>query len=99
MKKTLFLLSIAIFACKKEKTKEVVNTVPAFHLEKTAEDLGKTTPQFTLIAGPAQDVLEPRDLDFHPNIPNELWILNRGDENFGGNSVIITNAGQSGQSS
>jgi hypothetical protein len=98
MKKTLFLLSIAIFACKKEKTKEVVNTVPAFHLEKTAEDWGKTTPQFTLIAGPAQDVLEPRDLDFHPNRPNELWILNRGDENFGGNSVIITNAGQSGQS-
>jgi hypothetical protein len=50
---------------------------------------------FVEIAGPANQISSPVDLDFHPNQntrPNELWILNQGTYNSGGSSVIITNA-------
>lgn len=53
------------------------------------------TPTYTVIAGSAQRVNQPRDLDFKPST-NELWIINRG-SSAGGSNVIIYNAGESDQ--
>ncbi len=53
------------------------------------------SPTYTVIANAAQQISQPRDLDFKPNT-NELWILNRGTAN-GGTSVIIYQSGESTQ--
>lgn len=51
------------------------------------------------IAGSAEQVSDPTDLDFHPVLSNkELWITNRGTENSGGSTVTIFNAGEPTQS-
>ena len=56
------------------------------------------TNTFVEIASGASDgITTPVDLDFHPTRPNELWILNQGTANTGGNSTIITNPGESNQ--
>lgn len=54
------------------------------------------TPTYTVVAGAAQQVNQPRDLDFKPST-NELWIINRG-SSAGGSNVIIYNAGETNQS-
>ncbi|MES2379534.1 MAG: T9SS type A sorting domain-containing protein [Bacteroidota bacterium] len=50
---------------------------------------------FTLVAGSANSLVSPVDLDFYPNQstrPNELWILNQGTNNTGGSTLIVSNA-------
>ena len=50
------------------------------------------------IAGIANQVSAPTDLDFHPNLTNkELWVCNKGTENSGGSTVTIYNAGEPNQ--
>ena len=44
------------------------------------------------IIGTIEDGVEkPRDLDFHPTINNQLWILNQGEDVYPNNSELITN--------
>lgn len=72
---------------------EKLNTIPEFYNEAIASDYGKTAPAFTLIAGSGQKINIPQDLDFHPTRANELWVLNKDNENTGGSTVTITDAG------
>jgi DNA-binding beta-propeller fold protein YncE len=54
----------------------VVNTV-------RARQLGDGTPEsvtLTEVIGPAAHLLTPRDLAFNPLRPNELWVVNFGDD-------------------
>ncbi|MFT5512765.1 MAG: hypothetical protein ACI8SE_001163 [Bacteroidia bacterium] len=108
MKKLLYsltLCSLIIVGCKEddktpEPTAETIDTVPAFYLPTTDKTTyGKNTPELTLIANSSDRVVDPWDLDFHPTRANELWILNKGTENTGGNTVTISNAGMGDQSS
>ncbi len=47
------------------------------------------------IANSDQDLLVPRDLDFHPDLSrNELWVINKDTEASGGSTVKITNVGE-----
>jgi hypothetical protein len=47
------------------------------------------------IANSDQDLLVPRDLDFHPDLNrNELWVINKDTEASGGSTVKITNVGE-----
>jgi hypothetical protein len=51
------------------------------------------------IAGPAQNISHPRDLDFHPNLNrSELWVILKSTENSGGLTVKISDAGRESQS-
>ena len=74
-----------------------INTVPAFYLPSVDGAYGLNTPEMTLIADQTDRIIEPWDLDFHPFRDNELWILNKGTERTGGNTVTITNAGLGNQ--
>ena len=56
-------------------------------------EYGKTPPDFIVQADRQDNINTPWDLDFHPFRPNELWILNKGIESTGGNTVTISNAG------
>ena len=45
-----------------------------------------------VIIGTIEDGVEkPRDLDFHPTINDQLWILNQGEDVYPNNSEVITN--------
>jgi hypothetical protein len=61
-------------------------------------DVGPTfpsyVPSFATVAGPADGVDQPQDLDFHPGAARagELWVLNKGTEDSGGEVVIIDDA-------
>ncbi len=58
------------------------------------------TPVIVQVAGAAEQVSDPTDLDFHPVLSNnELWITNRGTENSGGSTVTIFDAGGGTQTS
>lgn len=55
-------------------------------------------PVITTIANASDQVNMPTDLDFHPVLSrNELWVVNRDNENTGGSTVTILNAGESNQ--
>lgn len=49
------------------------------------------------IANTSNQVVKPRDLDFHPN--GDLWVVNQGTQNTGGSTVTIKNAGEINQTS
>ena len=52
------------------------------------------TPMVNVIADSDQDILVPRDLDFHPDRErNELWVLNKDVESSGGSTVTFFDAG------
>lgn len=52
------------------------------------------------IAGSAEQVNSPTDLDFHPILTNnELWVCNKGTEASGGSTVTIYDAGLPAQNS
>lgn len=53
------------------------------------------TINYTNIAGSAQQISQPRDLDFKPN-SNELWVVLRGAAS-GSPTIILPNAGLSNQ--
>lgn len=73
----------------------VVNKVPEFFKEDFSKTYGQKTPTITLIADAKSKIEEPQDLDFnpHPFRPNELWIINKGTENTGGSTVMLTEVG------
>ena len=53
------------------------------------------TSKLTIIGSASNNLSVPQDLDFSP-IPsrkNELWVINKGDANLGGNIVIFYDAG------
>lgn len=55
------------------------------------------SPVVETIADSDQDLLVPRDLDFHPDLSrNELWVINKDTEQSGGSTVKFTNVGQPG---
>lgn len=55
------------------------------------------SPMVETIADSDQDLLVPRDLDFHPDLSrNELWVINKDTEQSGGSTVKFTNAGEAG---
>ncbi len=52
-------------------------------------------PVVSLIADSDEDILVPRDLDFHPDPErNELWVLNKDVEATGGSTVTFFNPGE-----
>ncbi|MCB0766790.1 MAG: T9SS type A sorting domain-containing protein [Flavobacteriales bacterium] len=55
-------------------------------------------PVLTVVATADQDILVPRDLDFHPDRErNELWVINKDVFNTGGSTVKFTDPGEPGQ--
>ena len=50
------------------------------------------------IANTSNQVVRPRDLDFHPTT-GDLWVVNQGTANTGGSTVTIKNPGQTNQTS
>ncbi|MBK6754925.1 MAG: hypothetical protein IPG69_15420 [Flavobacteriales bacterium] len=57
------------------------------------------TPELDVIATSNEDLLVPRDLDFHPDFErNELWVINKDTEASGGSTVKFTNVGAPGMS-
>jgi len=51
----------------------------------------------TQVANSDNDLLVPRDLDFHPDLErNELWVINKDTEASGGSTVKFTNVGDVG---
>lgn len=64
------------------------------------DDYLSGTPFSTTIAGSADQVEAPRDLDFHPILSNnELWVMNAGTVNTGGSTVTVYHAGEASQQS
>lgn len=56
-------------------------------------------PVVNVIADSDQDLLVPRDLDFHPESSrNELWVINKDTEASGGSTVTFYNAGEGSMS-
>ncbi len=54
-------------------------------------------PTLTLVADDDEDLLVPRDLDFHPDrTRNELWVINKDVEQSGGSTVRFFNPGEPG---
>jgi len=52
-------------------------------------------PLFTTVATSDQDLLVPRDLDFHPEASrNQLWVINKETEASGGATVTFYHAGE-----
>ncbi|MBX2971702.1 MAG: T9SS type A sorting domain-containing protein [Flavobacteriales bacterium] len=63
-----------------------------------ADDYLLEAPALTQVANADQDILVPRDLDFHPDRSrNELWVINKGNANTGGNTVKFTDPGEADQ--
>lgn len=59
-----------------------------------------TTPTYTTILTAADQLSKPTDLDFHTVLNRkELWVLNEDIESTGGSTVIVSDAGSTGQSS
>lgn len=55
-------------------------------------------PTLTVVADADQDILVPRDLDFHPDrTRNELWVVNKDVFATGGSTVKFTNPGETDQ--
>ncbi len=102
----LFLL-LVITSCKKDSDEEdpktpepkIINSIPEFFPEASEGDYGKLLPQIKIIASSTNKIAIPQDLDFHPTRTNEIWIVNKGTEATGGTNVIISNAGETNQSS
>src|SRR5688572_2067932 len=88
-------------ACKwdnEEDARPQLNTIPEFYPKALKADYGKTPPDFIVIANAAQKLSIPQDLDFHPTRPDEIWLVNKGTEAYGGTTVIINNPGEPTQS-
>jgi len=51
--------------------------------------------ELTTIGTSSDDLDVPRDLEFHPDHPDQLWVVNRGDDS----ATIFSNTGEPNQSS
>lgn len=56
-------------------------------------------PIQTTVANANQNIKSPRDLDFNPKQAKQLWIANFGTLNSGGDMIILSNAGETNQTS
>lgn len=63
--------------------------------QNTLDNYTTSTNTYTEIAGSAQGLNRPQDLDFVPGRPGECWVLNK--EVGGGSVVLIFNTGKSNQ--
>ncbi|MFA6261120.1 MAG: hypothetical protein WC760_06625 [Bacteroidia bacterium] len=109
MKKYVYLL-LCIFlvaginSCKKdeedipEPVVKMVNTIPEFYKESREGEYATKAPQIRQIANSQFELDNPQDFDFHPMRPNEIWIINKGTEGTGGNTIILQKAGEVDQS-
>ena len=62
------------------------------------DDYLTNSPIINVIANSNEDILVPRDLDFHPEMSRrELWIINKDTENSGGSTVTFFDVGNPGQ--
>ena len=107
MKNIYTLALIALFillfqSCKDESDNDrnsnhqqptTFSPVPEFFLDNQLNQ-----PEFITIADASHQIRTPQDLDFHPERESELWVLNKGNVNTGGNTVLLFNAGQNNQS-
>lgn len=86
-------------SCKKDEEPAAtkVNTVPEFYVEAEEGNYGNTVPEFRMIADISDRVIQPQDLDFHSQIDNQLWVINRGNDAQGGTTVTIFNPGKDDQ--
>lgn len=84
MKKTLFIVIGFFFR------------LTLFSQQNYLDNYLTGTVTYTNIAGSAQQISLPRDLDFKPGT-NELWVCNKGTS--GTTNIIIFNAGLPGQTS
>lgn len=90
---TIVASTMVFSSCKKDKDIEPTNE-PAKSIVPEFFKAGSTTsPEIVLIANSSAKIANPQDLDFHPIRPNELWIINKGTENTGGSSVMLTEVG------
>lgn len=72
-----------------ERVVKVYEAVPDL-----ADDYLGQAPVLTTVADGDQDILVPRDLDFHPDRErNELWVINKDVFNTGGSTVRFTEPG------
>ena len=73
-----------------------MNTMAQQNLDAYVQSPGSNI--FTVVSSSTNALSTPVDLDFYPDQssrPFELWLLNQGTYNTGGNTVIVTNANKS----
>lgn len=68
-----------------QKTINIKEPIPNIIPSYTASG---ATYTYEVIANSSDQIVEPTDLDFHPN--GDLWVINFGTENSGGSTVKIT---------
>jgi hypothetical protein len=62
------------------------------------DDFLALPPVFNTIVTASNQIDGPTDLDFHPILSKkQLWVVNKKDENSGGTTVIVNNAGEGNQ--
>lgn len=75
-----------------EKTSQHVISVA---MPDLAAEYLASEPQITVIANSDQDIVVPRDLAFHPDAArNELWVINKETEQYGGSTVAFYHPGE-----
>lgn len=63
-------------------------------------DFLSSSPTYTTVLTAADQLAKPTDLDFHTILNRkELWVINEDVEGTGGSTVIVSDAGSTGQSS
>lgn len=92
--------TLAFTACKKDEEAPVEkkNSIPEFFSPAEEGSYGSVAPSLDVILGAGQDVNIPQDLDFHPTRNMELWVINKDNNNSGGSTVTVSNAGKGNQS-
>lgn len=95
MKRITVSAMLALTACGQDLAVSFSGDVREITVAVRAPIIGKgdhsvTSVTFKEIAGPAAGLKNPRDLAFNPLRPDELWVVNEGDDSV----VIITDASQ-----
>jgi hypothetical protein len=97
--KKLFYIAVSftlIFSsCKKDEVEGTDNSIkkndiPEFFKEAGQQDWGVLQPNIIKLSSVSSRISQPTDLAFNPTRDGELWITNRGTENSGGSTVMIT---------
>lgn len=92
-------LTLAISSCKKEEDAgpELNNSLPEFYAPAVEGVYGTTTPELKVMLNSNNQLNAPQDLDFHPTRNMELWVINKDDDNSGGSTLTVRNAGSDNQ--